>query len=84
LTLISANRCNLPTAILDLTLRAAGGYNNRMTLRPRFRLSILLWLTLAAACWFGGREFERRRREEVGRLIMAEEEAELLAIEPAP
>jgi hypothetical protein len=30
--------------------------------RPRlqFRLSTLLWLTLAVGCFFGGREFHRR------------------------
>jgi hypothetical protein len=29
--------------------------------RPRFqfRLSMLLWITLAVACWFGGMRFER-------------------------
>ncbi len=29
--------------------------------RPRlqFRLSTLLWITLAVACWFGGMRFER-------------------------
>jgi hypothetical protein len=27
--------------------------------RPQFLLSTLLWLTLAAACWFGGMRFER-------------------------
>jgi hypothetical protein len=26
-----------------------------MIRRPRFRLSTPLWLTLAVACWFGGR-----------------------------
>jgi hypothetical protein len=31
--------------------------------RPQFRLSTLLWLTLAVACWFGGREFQRREYE---------------------
>jgi hypothetical protein len=33
--------------------------------RPRFqfRLSTLLWITLAVACWFGGREYERRADE---------------------
>jgi hypothetical protein len=31
--------------------------------RPRlqFRLSTLLWLTLAVACWFGGAQFGHRR-----------------------
>jgi hypothetical protein len=31
--------------------------------RPRlqFRLSTLLWLTLAVSCWFGGMRFERWR-----------------------
>jgi hypothetical protein len=28
--------------------------------RPQFRLSTLLWITLAVACFFGGREFHRR------------------------
>jgi hypothetical protein len=27
--------------------------------RPQFRLSTLLWITLAVACWFGGMSFER-------------------------
>jgi hypothetical protein len=27
--------------------------------RPQFRLSTLLWITLAVACWFGGMRFER-------------------------
>jgi len=31
--------------------------------RFQFRLSTLLWITLAAACWFGGREFQRREDE---------------------
>jgi hypothetical protein len=31
--------------------------------RPRFRLSTLLWLTLAVACWFGGMTFGRWRAE---------------------
>jgi hypothetical protein len=26
--------------------------------RPQFRLSTLLWITLAVACWFGGMRFE--------------------------
>jgi hypothetical protein len=30
-----------------------------MAIRPQFRLSTLLWLTLAAACWHGGMRFER-------------------------
>jgi hypothetical protein len=36
--------------------------------RPQFRLSTLLWLTLAVACWFGGMAvqqwLERERRAE--------------------
>ncbi len=28
--------------------------------RFQFRLSTLLWITLAVACWFGGREYRRR------------------------
>ena len=28
--------------------------------RPRFRISTLLWLTLAVACWFGGMAVQRR------------------------
>jgi len=33
--------------------------------RPRFqfRLSTLLWITLAVACWFGGATWEQRRME---------------------
>jgi hypothetical protein len=27
--------------------------------RPQFRLSTLLWITLAVACWFEGMRFER-------------------------
>jgi len=27
--------------------------------RPQFRLSTLLWITLAVACWFGGMRAER-------------------------
>jgi hypothetical protein len=27
--------------------------------RPQFHLSTLLWITLAAACWFGGMRAER-------------------------
>jgi hypothetical protein len=34
--------------------------------RPRFRLSTLLWLTLAVACWFGGMRFERWRTKQDG------------------
>jgi hypothetical protein len=29
---------------------------------PEFRLSTLLWITMAVACWFGGMRFERWRR----------------------
>ncbi len=29
--------------------------------RPQFRLSTLLWITLAVACWFGGAEWQKRR-----------------------
>jgi len=34
--------------------------------RPRFqfRLSTLLWITLAVACWFGGRGFGRHEMEQ--------------------
>jgi hypothetical protein len=35
--------------------------------RSQFRLSTLLWITLAVACWFGGMRFEPwmvKRREE--------------------
>jgi hypothetical protein len=32
-------------------------------LRPQFRLSTLLWITLAVACWFGGMTVERWRAE---------------------
>jgi hypothetical protein len=32
--------------------------------RPQFRLSTLLWLTLAVACWFGGMRFERYRFDQ--------------------
>jgi hypothetical protein len=28
--------------------------------RPQFRLSTLLWVTLAVACWFGGIVFEQK------------------------
>jgi hypothetical protein len=28
--------------------------------RPQFRLSTLLWITLAVACWFGGMAVQRR------------------------
>ena len=31
--------------------------------RPQFRLSTLLWITLAVACWFGGREYEHRHTQ---------------------
>src|SRR5580704_7325756 len=31
--------------------------------RLQFRLSTLLWLTLAVACWFGGAEWGWRREE---------------------
>jgi hypothetical protein len=31
--------------------------------RPRFRLSTLLWITLAVACFFGGMRVERWRAE---------------------
>jgi hypothetical protein len=27
--------------------------------RFQFRLSTLLWITLAVACWFGGMKYER-------------------------
>jgi hypothetical protein len=33
-----------------------------MLRRPQFRLSIVLWLTLAVACWFGGMAVERKRQ----------------------
>jgi hypothetical protein len=31
--------------------------------RPQFRLSTLLWITLAVACWFGGMMAQRYRNE---------------------
>jgi hypothetical protein len=31
--------------------------------RPQFRLSTLLWITLAVTCWFGGMRVERWRIE---------------------
>ncbi len=31
--------------------------------RPQFRLSTLLWITLAVACWFGGAEWGWRRNQ---------------------
>jgi hypothetical protein len=31
--------------------------------RFQFRLSTLLWITLAVACWFGGMRFERWHAE---------------------
>jgi hypothetical protein len=31
--------------------------------RPQFRISTLLWITLAVACWFGGMRFERWNAE---------------------
>jgi cell division protein FtsB len=33
--------------------------------RRRFRLSTLLWLTLAVACWFGGSMWARRTVEDL-------------------
>jgi hypothetical protein len=35
--------------------------------RPQFRLSTLLWITLAVACWFGGMRVERWRTEQAER-----------------
>ncbi len=35
--------------------------------RPQFRLSTLLWITLAVACWFGGMRFERWQAERDAR-----------------
>ncbi|HVC96712.1 MAG TPA: hypothetical protein VND64_23745 [Pirellulales bacterium] len=32
--------------------------------RPQFRLSTLLWITLAVACWFGGMRFGRWHIEQ--------------------
>ena len=37
--------------------------------RFQFRLSTLLWLTLAVACWFGGMRFERWRRPDYNRVF---------------
>ncbi|HVC96201.1 MAG TPA: hypothetical protein VND64_21135 [Pirellulales bacterium] len=34
-----------------------------MPTRFQYRLSTLLWITLAVACWFGGMRFERWRAE---------------------
>jgi len=31
----------------------------------QFRLSTLLWITLAVACWFGGMMVERRRLDDL-------------------
>ena len=47
-------------AIWLVPARPAGGRMAAM-FRPRlqFRLSTLLWITLAVACWFGGMRFER-------------------------
>jgi hypothetical protein len=36
-------------------------YNGWMPCRPQFRLSTLLWVTLAATCWFEGMQFCHRR-----------------------
>jgi hypothetical protein len=52
--------------------------------RPQFRLSTLLWLTLAAACWFGGMRLERYRAHA---LFMARYERSrrfLQYLEPLP
>jgi hypothetical protein len=35
--------------------------------RFQFRLSTLLWITLAVACWFGGMRVERWRTEQAER-----------------
>ena len=35
--------------------------------RLQFRLSTLLWITLAVACWFGGMRVERWRTEQAER-----------------
>jgi hypothetical protein len=45
-------------------------------LRFQFRLSTLLWITLAVACWFGGsgwqrHQWEREQREMFSRLFQA-------------
>jgi len=45
--------------------------------RPQFRLSTLLWITLAVACWFGGRECHRRE----GAKELARIERELYRLE---
>jgi hypothetical protein len=31
--------------------------------RPQFRLSTLLWITLAVACFYGGAEWQRKRTQ---------------------
>jgi len=40
--------------------------------RPQFRLSTLLWITLAVACWFGGTHYGKwlgdRERWERGEI----------------
>ena len=47
--------------------------------RPQFRLSTLLWITLAVACWFGGwfagRQYQER--QDVARRIREGEGIEL-------
>jgi hypothetical protein len=40
--------------------------------RPQFRLSTLLWLTLAVACWFGGMTYERWRADREYQLLLNE------------
>jgi len=40
--------------------------------RYQFRLSTLLWITLAVACWFGGRECHRRECAQEQALLKRE------------
>jgi hypothetical protein len=60
--------------------------------RPQFRYSTLLWLMLAVACWFGGREYHRRAIDRQTRPLIydipllieiVEEDEELLGVEGA-
>jgi hypothetical protein len=53
--------------------------------RPKFRLSTLLLLTLAVACWFGGMRFERWAGEKpVSQILIAGPPSPKMFVVPTP
>jgi hypothetical protein len=52
--------------------------------RPRFRLSTLLLLMLAVACWFGGMRYERWWGQPVSQVLIVGPPTRKLLTPPSP